>query len=129
MVPVPTSELGKVAAVAGVSILADGGAGSAIRPGSRLWDRSGPGAVELSEGPPAVVGELAAGGLSQVRVVAYSQAVAARLGAAQVFALERADGLLAGAAVDVQVNNRRMRRRSAATTRIGSGCTGYLRVR
>lgn len=88
----------------GVSVLADGASAAALRLGSREPSKAGPGPVSRTEAPPATVGGLAEGGVSQVRVVAKPRRVAEQLGAAQVFTLARTDGDSAGAAVDVRVD-------------------------
>jgi hypothetical protein len=91
------------AVVAGVTVLADGGAAAAVRPGSGVDpERGGPGSV--SSGVPELVGGLAAGGLSRVRVTGHGRELAQALGAAQVFSVRRADGSAAESSVDLQVD-------------------------
>jgi RHS repeat-associated protein len=91
------------AAVAGVAVLADGGAAAAVRPGSGLEpQRGGPGLVPPDA--PELVGGLAAGGLSRVRVTAHSRELAQALGAAQVFTVRAADGSAMESAVDLRVD-------------------------
>jgi RHS repeat-associated protein len=108
----PADRVPVVAAVPGVSVLADGGAAVAVRPGDvvsdggggrRTADPAGPGAV-ARDGQRRAPGGLPAGGLSRVRVVGSAPAVARGLGAAQVFTVNRVDGSVAPSAVDVRVD-------------------------
>lgn len=96
------AEVAPSPAVAGVSVLADGAAAEALPRTSLEPSRTGPG--PLPSGTPSEVGGLAAGGLSRLRVIGQSRAVADVLGAAQVFTLERVDGAETPAAADVRVD-------------------------
>lgn len=91
--------------VAGVSVLADGAAAAALRPGDgQEPGRAGPPAVAPDAQPPAELGGLAAGGLSRVRIAGQSRQHAEALGAVQVFTVERVDGVSSPGAVDLQVD-------------------------